>query len=432
MRITAECYFHVQICRQRLYRQPFANLLAIRFCNIRHLVIAVTVDGLTVDLPFLYQKTGIALSIEHQLGILCDVLAAVKLLIAVTVGVACADRTAFTCVIDYTQGVRLDNQHALGQIQLVLLEQQLYSRVLTVDVNLHLKAAAGIVLTVAIVIVQRTFRCNCRWQRVHRLQIICLNRKCTLVVRCLSRGMFVIISRPGNIQFQRLALYRNGRGGQLGALICIVVILVCRDDISACLLRSESAAGDSLFTAFALTGLTPGVGDGSRNICFAACGNVITFFRYGLLLHRQCDRRTIYACNLVFSVSLAFERVNGLRCTAAAVLYALHACQIIYRLTCRTAGCGGRDGIQSGCRCGPRFAVCAIAVRSADNRSDRAIRRVRNRQRVLYIAECRAVLFRRFRRQGQRRTGTRCRGRNLIFKRSFLCYQCKRWIRIVA
>ena len=244
--------------------------------------------------------------------------------------------------------------------------------------------------------------------------------------------MFFIISRPSNIQLQRLALYCNGRGGQLGALGGITVILICRNDIGSCLLRPESAVGDSLFTALALTGLPPGVGDIFRNLCFAACGNTLVIFRYSLLLHGQSNRRAVYARNLVFSVGLTFERVNGLRCAVSAVLYTLHTCQIIYRLTCQAAGRGGRDGIQTGCRCSPCFAVRAAAVRSAGNRADRAVRRVRNRQRVLHITECIAVLFRRFRCQGQRRTGTRRRGRNLIFNRSFLCYQCERRIRIIA
>ena len=337
-------------------------------------------------------------------------------------------------MIGYAQGVLLDNQHALGQIQLVLLEQRLHSRVLTVDRNRYLKAAAD-VLSVAIVIIQRTYGCNCRRQGVARLQSIRLNLKCALAVRCLGRIMIFIISRPSNIQLQRLALYRNGRGRQLGALGSIVVILVCRDDIGSRLLRSESAVSDRLFTALALTGLPPGVGDISRNLCFAACGNIASVFRYSLLLHVQINRRTVYARNLVFFANSAFKSVNGLRCAGLAVLYTLHACQIIYRLTCQAAGRGGRDGIQTGCRCGPRFAVCAIAVCSADNRADRAVRRVRNRQRVLHIAEWRVVLFRLFRRfrcQGQCRTGTRRRGSNLIFNRSFLCYQCERRIRIIA
>ena len=71
-------------------------------------------------------------------------------------------------MIGYAQGVLLDNQHALGQIQLVLLEQRLHSRVLTVDGNRYLKAAAD-VLSVAIVIIQRTCGCNCRRQGVTRL-----------------------------------------------------------------------------------------------------------------------------------------------------------------------------------------------------------------------------------------------------------------------
>ena len=244
--------------------------------------------------------------------------------------------------------------------------------------------------------------------------------------------MSVVILIPGYIQLQRLALYRNGRGSQLGALGSIAIILVCRDDIGSRLLRSESAVSDCLFTALALARLPPGVGDISRNLCFAACGNIVSVFRYGLLLHGQSNRRTVYARNLVFFANSAFKRVNGLRCAGLAVLYTLHACQIIYRLTCQAAGRGGRDGIQTGCRCGPRFAVRAAAVCSADNRADRAVRRVRNRQRVLHIAECSAVLLGRFRCQGQRRTGTRRRGRNMIFNRNFLCYQCERRIRIIA
>ena len=238
------------------------------------------------------------------------------------------------------------------------------------------------------------------------------------------------------MQLQRLALYCNGRRRQLGALGSIAVILVCRDDIGSRLLRSESAVSDNRFRTLALTGLPPGVGDISLNLCFVACGNIVSVFRYSLLLHGQINRRTVYARNLVFFANSAFKRVNGLRCAGLAVLYTLHACQIIYRITCQAAGRGGRDGIQTGCRCGPRFAVRAAAVCSADNRADRAVRRVRNRQRVLHIAECRAVLFRRFlrrfRRQGQRRTGTRRRGSNLIFNRSFLCYQCEGRLLIIA
>ena len=247
--------------------------------------------------------------------------------------------------------------------------------------------------------------------------------------------MLAVILIPGYIQLQRLALYRNGRGRQLSALGSIAVILVCRDDIGSRLLRSESAVSNRFFTALTLTGLTPCVGDISRNLCFAACSNIVSVFRYSLLLHGQINRRTVYARNLVFVANSAFKRVNGLRCDGLAVLYALHACQIIYRLTCQAAGRGGCDGIQTGCRCSPRFAVRAAAVRSADNRADRAVRRVRNRQRVLHIAEWSVVLFRLFRRfrcQGQCRTGKRRRGRNLIGNRSILCYQCERRIRIIA
>ena len=430
VRITAEGYFYVQLFRQRRYRQSFADLFAVRQ-NVRHLVLCITGNGLTVDLPFLYNETVVALGIKHQLGVLSDVLTAFKLLVEVATVVACTKRAAFTGAVGYAQGVLLDNQHALGQIQLVLLEQRLHILVLTVDRNRYLKAAAD-VLSVAIISIQRTCRCNCRRQSVARLQIIRLNLKCALVLRCLGRIVIFIISRPSNIQLQRLALYRNGRGGQLAAPGGITVILICRKNIGSCLLRPESAVGDNLFTALALTGLTPCVGDIFRNRRFRACGNTLVIFRYGLLLHGQSNRRAVYARNLVFSVGLTFERVNGLRCAGSAVLYALHACQIIYRLTCQAAGRGGRDGIQAGCRCSPRFAVRAAAVRSADNRADRAVRRVRNRQRVLHIAECRAVLFRRFRCQSQRRTGTRRRGRNMIFNRNFLCYQCERRIRIIA
>ena len=429
MRITAEGYFYVQLFRQRRYRQSFADLFAVRQ-NLRHLVLWITGNGLTVDLPFLYKETVVALGIKHQPGVLSDVLTAFKLLVEVAAVVACTERAAFTGVIGYAQGVLLDNQHALGQIQLVLLEQRLHSRVLTVDRNRYLKAAAD-VLSFAIVIIQRTYGCNCRRQGVARLQIIRPNLKCA-VVRCLGRIMIFIISRPGNMQLQRLALYCNGRGRQLGALGSITVILICRKNIGSCLRRSESAAGDSRFRTLTLTGLTPCVGDISLNLCFAACGNIVSVFRYSLLLHGQINRRTVYARNLVFVANSAFKSVNGLRCDGLAVLYTLHACQIIYRITCQAAGRGGRDGIQTGCRCGPRFAVRAAAVCSADNRADRAVRRVRNRQRVLHITEWRAVLFRRFRCQGQCRTRTRRRGRNIIVKHSFLCYQCERRIRIIA
>ena len=430
VRITAEGYFYVQLFCQRRYRQSFANLFAVRQ-NLRHLVLWITGNGLTVDLPFLYKETVVALGIKHQPGVLSDVLTAFKLLVEVAAVVACTKRAAFTGAIGYAQGVLLDNQHALGQIQLVLLEQRLHSRVLTVDRNRYLKAAAD-VLSIALVIIQRTYGCNCRRQGVTCLQRIRLDHQCALAVRCLCRSMLAVILIPGYIQLQRLALYRNGRGRQLGALGSIAVILVCRDDIGSRLLRSESAVSDRLFTALALTGLTPGVGDISLNLCFAACGNIASVFRYSLLLHGQSNRRTVYARNLVFFANSAFKRVNGLRCVGLAVLYTLHACQIIYRLTCQAAGRGGRDGIQTGCRCGPRFAVRAAAVCSADNRADRAVRRVRNRQRVLHMTECRVVLFRRFRCQGQCRTGTRRRGRNSIFNRSFLCYQCEGRIRITA
>ena len=430
MRITAEGYFYVQLFRQRRYRQSFADLFAVRQ-NLRHLVLCITGNGLTVDLPFFYKETVVALGIKHQPGVLSDVLTAFKLLVEVAAVVACTKRAAFTGAIGYAQGVLLDNQHALGQIQLVLLEQRLHSRVLTVDRNRYLKAAAD-VLSIALVIIQRTYGCNCRRQGVTCLQRIRLDHQCALAVRCLCRSMLAVILIPGNIQLQRLALYRNGRGGQLGALGSIAVILVCRDDIGSRLLRSESAVSDRLFTALALTGLPPGVGDIFRNLCFVACDNIVSVFRYSLLLHGQINRRTVYARNLVFFANSAFKSVNGLRCAGLAVLYTLHACQIIYRITCQAAGRGGRDGIQTGCRCGPRFAVRAAAVCSADNRVDRAVRRVRNRQRVLHIAECRAVLFRRFRCQGQCRTRTRRRGSNLIFNRSFLCYQCEGRLLIIA
>ena len=439
VRITAEGYFYVQRFRQLRYCQSFADLFAVRL-NLRHLVIGITgitgngLNGLTVDLPFLYNETVVALGIKHQPGVLSDILTAFKLLVEVAAVVACTKRAAFTGAIGYAQGVLLDNQHALGQIQLVLLEQRLHSRVLTVDRNRYLKAAAD-VLSIALVIIQRTYGCNCRRQNVTCLQRIRLDHQCALVVRRFGRSVSVVILIPDN-KLQRLALYRNGRGGQLGALGSIAIILICRNDIGSRLLRPESAFGDSLFTALALTGLMPCVGDISRNLCFAACGNSVSVFRYSLLLHAQINRRTVYARNLVFFANSAFERVNGLRCAGLAVLYTLHACQIIYRITCQASGRGGRDGIQTGCRCGPRFAVRAAAVCSADNRADRAVRRVRNRQRVLHIAECsavcRAVLFRRFRLQSQRRTGTRRRGRNSILNRSFLCYQCEGRLRITA
>ena len=434
VRITAEGYFYVQLFRQRRYRQSFADLFAVRQ-NVRHLVLGSIGNGLTVDLPFLYNETVVALGIKHQPGVLSDVLTAFKLLVEVAAVVACTKRAAFTGAIGYAQGVLLDNQHALGQIQLILLEQRLHILVLTVDGNRYLKAAAD-VLSIAIVSIQRTCRCNCRRQSVARLQIIRLNLQFALVVRRFGRSVRVVILIPGYIQLQRFALYRNGRGRQLGALGGITVILICRKNIGSCLLRSESAVSDSRFLTLALTGLTPCVGDIFRNRRFRACGNTLVIFRYSLLLHGQSNRRTVYARNLVFSVGLTFERVNGLRCFGLAIIYTLHTCQIIYRLTCQAAGRGGRDGIQTGCRCSPRFAVRAAAVRSADNRADRAVRRVRNRQRVLHIAECSAecsaVLLGRFRCQGQRRTGTRRRGGNLIFNRNFLCYQCERRIRIIA
>ena len=433
MRITAEGYFYVQLFRQRRYRQSFADLFAVRQ-NLRHLVLWITGNGLTVDLPFLYKETVVALGIKHQLGVLSDVLTAFKLLVEVAAVVACTERAAFTGAIGYAQGVLLDNQHALGQIQLVLLEQRLHSRVLTVDRNRYLKAAAD-VLSIAIVSIQRTCGCNCRRQGITCLQRIRLDHQCALAVRRFGRSVRGVILIPGNIQLQRLALYCNGRGCQLGALGSIAIILICRNDIGSRLLRSENAVSDSRFLTLALTGLTPGVGDISRNLCFVACGNSVSVFRYSLLLHGQSNRRAVYARNLVFFANSAFKRVNGLRCAGIAVLYALHACQIIYRITCQAAGCGGCDGIQTGCRCSPRFAVRAAAVRSADNRADRAVRRVRNRQRVLHIAEWSVVLFRLFRRfrcQGQCRTGKRRRGRNLIGNRSILCYQCERRIRIIA
>ena len=164
MRITAEGYFYVQLFRQRRYRQSFADLFAVRQ-NLRHLVLCITGNGLTVDLPFLYKETVVALGIKHQPSVLSDVLTAFKLLVEVAAVVACTKRAAFTSAIGYAQGVLLDNQHALGQIQLVLLEQRLHSRVLTVDRNRYLKAAAD-VLSIALVIIQRTYGCNCRRQSV--------------------------------------------------------------------------------------------------------------------------------------------------------------------------------------------------------------------------------------------------------------------------
>ena len=117
--------------------------------------------------------------------------------------------------------------------------------------------------------------------------------------------MLAVILIPGYIQLQRLALYRNGRGRQLGVLGGITVILICRDDIGSRLLRSESAVSDSRFRTLALTGLPPGVGDISLNLCFVACGNIVSVFRYSLLLHGQINRRTVYARNLVFFANSA-------------------------------------------------------------------------------------------------------------------------------
>ena len=122
VRITAEGYFYVQLFRQLRYRQSFADLFVVRQ-NSRHLVLGSIGNGLTVDLPFLYNETVVALGIKHQLGVLSDVLTAFKLLVEVAAVVACTKRAAFTGAIGYAQGVLLDNQHALGQIQLVLLEQ---------------------------------------------------------------------------------------------------------------------------------------------------------------------------------------------------------------------------------------------------------------------------------------------------------------------
>ena len=122
MRITAEGYFYVQRFRQLRYCQSFADLFAVRL-NLRHLVLCIIGNGLTVDLPFLYKETVVALGIKHQPGVLSDILTAFKLLVEVAALVACTKRAAFTGAIGYAQGVLLDNQHALGQIQLVLLEQ---------------------------------------------------------------------------------------------------------------------------------------------------------------------------------------------------------------------------------------------------------------------------------------------------------------------
>ena len=93
MRITAEGYFYVQLFRQRRYRQSFADLFAVRQ-NLRHLVLCITgnrLNGLTVDLPFLYKETVVALGIKHQLGVLSDVLTAFKLLVEAAAFVACAE-----------------------------------------------------------------------------------------------------------------------------------------------------------------------------------------------------------------------------------------------------------------------------------------------------------------------------------------------------
>ena len=90
MRITAEGYFYVQLFRQRRYRQSFADLFAVRQ-NLRHLVLCSIGNGLTVDLPFLYKETVVALGIKHQLGVLSDVLTAFKLLVEVAAFVACTE-----------------------------------------------------------------------------------------------------------------------------------------------------------------------------------------------------------------------------------------------------------------------------------------------------------------------------------------------------
>ena len=90
VRITAEGYFYVQLFRQRRYRQSFADLFAVRQ-NLRHLVLCITGNGLTVDLPFLYKETVVALGIKHQLGVLSDVLPAFKLLVEVAAFVACTE-----------------------------------------------------------------------------------------------------------------------------------------------------------------------------------------------------------------------------------------------------------------------------------------------------------------------------------------------------
>ena len=90
VRITAEGYFYVQRFRQLRYRQSFADLFAVRQ-NLRHLVLWITGNGLTVDLPFLYKETVVALGIKHQLGVLSDVLTAFKLLVEVAAFVACTE-----------------------------------------------------------------------------------------------------------------------------------------------------------------------------------------------------------------------------------------------------------------------------------------------------------------------------------------------------
>ena len=90
VRITAEGYFYVQLFRQRRYRQSFADLFAVRQ-NLRHLVLWITGNGLTVDLPFLYKETVVALGIKHQPGVLSDVLTAFKLLVEVAAFVACTE-----------------------------------------------------------------------------------------------------------------------------------------------------------------------------------------------------------------------------------------------------------------------------------------------------------------------------------------------------
>ena len=65
VQITAEATSTSLFC-QRRYRQSFAQPFCVRQ-NLRHLVLWITGNGLTVDLPFLTKETVVALGIDISL-----------------------------------------------------------------------------------------------------------------------------------------------------------------------------------------------------------------------------------------------------------------------------------------------------------------------------------------------------------------------------